>query len=294
MEPKVSVILATYRRNESLKKALCSLLEQTYKSLEIILVDDNDEESFNKKVKKLVDGLDSNVDIKLVVNHPNLGSAKARNVGISMASGEFITFLDDDDIYLPEKIEYQVKYMIQSKADYCITDLELFNVYDRLIEKRVRNYIRNYDSKSLMKYHLMYHMTGTDTMMFRKEYLDEIGGFDAIDVGDEFYLMKKAIEGGGCFGYLNRCDIKAYIHTNDNGLSSGQSKIDGENQLYKFKKNYFDDMDKKTIRYIRMRHYAVLAFAYLRMKNIISFFKYAFRAFFSGPLECLKLISELK
>lgn len=47
-----------------------------------------------------------------------------------------------------------------------------------------------------MKYHLLYHMTGTDTLMFKGEYLRRIGGFPTIDVGDEFYLMEQAILSG--------------------------------------------------------------------------------------------------
>ena len=110
---------------------------------------------------------------------------------------------------------------------------------------------------------------------FKKEYIDEIKGFAPINVGDEFYLMVRAINGKGKFGYLACCDIKAFIHTGECGLSSGVSKITGENNLYEYKKSYFDKLDKKTIRYIKMRHYAVLAFAEVRRKKLGLFIKYA-------------------
>ena len=292
MDSKVSIIVATYRRNDSLKKALHSLASQTYRQIEIILVDDNDNADFNNSVAQIADNLKTDnpdLDFRLIANHPNLGSAKARNVGIEAASGEFITFLDDDDVYLPDKVKNQLDFMERNSLDYSITDLFLYNDSDRLIDKRTRKYIKTVDSDNLLKYHFMYHMTGTDTMMFRTSYLKEIGGFDAIDVGDEFYLMKKAICQCGKFGYLPTCDVKAYVHTTENNLSSGSSKINGENELFEYKKNYFKNLDSKTVKYIKMRHYAVLAFAHMRIKHFLSFILYSFKSFFCAPFQCAKL-----
>ncbi|WP_057561042.1 hypothetical protein [Paraclostridium sordellii] len=127
-------------------------------------------------------------------------------------------------------------------------------------------------------------------MMFRREYLLKIGGFPLIDVGDEFYLMQRAIEEGGIFSYLPTCDIKAYVHISTEGLSSGDSKINGENELYRFKQKKFNDLDKKTIKYIKMRHYAVLAFAELRRKKYIPFLKNSIFSIIFSPVDCMKLL----
>lgn len=232
--------------------------------------------------------------VQYIENHPNKGSAKTRNVGIKAANGEYVTFLDDDDVYLPKKIEKQYKDMVHASADYSITDMYLYSEDDKLIEKRVRGYLNNYKKEDLLKYHLMYHITGTDTMMFRREYLVSIGGFNAIDLGDEFYLMQKAIETKGKFIYVPGCEVKAYVHTGENGLSSGQSKIKGENQLYTYKRRYFSKLDVKTRRYIKMRHYAVLAFAYIRMKKYSAFFISGVKSFVSAPGACVGLIIERK
>lgn len=296
-EPKVSVIVATYRRDESLKNALESIAVQAYRNFEIIIVDDNDDAVWNAKVSAVVESFKvQNPDISFIYieNHPNLGSARTRNVGIEVASGDYICFLDDDDLYLPGRIQNQVAAMEVASADYGLTDLALYTEADSLIEIRKRDYIEDTSEQSLLKYHLMHHMTGTDTLMFKSEYLKAMGGFDPIDVGDEFYLMLKAIRHGGKFLYVSVCDVKAYVHTGEEGLSSGQSKINGENMLYAYKKKYFTELDKKTVKYIKMRHHLVLAFAYLRMKQYVSFFVEGVKAVLCDVTGSIKFVLNRK
>lgn len=295
--PKVSIVVATYRREESLVVALNSLSNQTYDNYEIVLVDDNDEKMWNDKVKRIVDNFKKeniNVDINFIINHPNQGSAKARNIGIEAAKGDYITFLDDDDLYLPFKIENQLENMLTQDADYSITDLYLYNEDNKLVDKRIRSYIKKYDKNSLLEYHLINHMTGTDTLMFKKEYLLKMGMFDNIDIGDEFYLMLKAIDENGKLCYVPRCDVKAFVHKGENGLSSGKNKIDGENQLFEFKKKYFSSLSKKCIRYIKMRHHAVLSISYLKINKKFLFFKEAIYSFIISPRCCIKLLLNSK
>lgn len=291
----VSVVVATYRREDSLRRALNSLARQTYKNLDVIIVDDNGDFKWNIKVKSVVDEFRNKLDINYIVNESNIGSVLTRNRGILEAKGDYIAFLDDDDLYMPQRIEMQLEDIIAVDADYGITDLYLYNEKNELIDKRIRNYIKNNDEHSLLRYHLLYHMTGTDTFMFKNSYLLKIGGFSGNDVGDEFYLMKDAILGGGKFIYSNQCYIKAYVHSGEeNGLSSGDTKIVGENLLFEKKKEYFEYLSKSDIRYIKMRHYAVIAFAELRRKNVRAFIKNAVKSFFIAPLSCINLFFKYR
>ena len=290
--PEVSVIVATYRREQELKRALESLKEQQFKNFETIIVDDNADLDFNNRVSAIVDAFkqeNPQMKINLKTNPRNMGSAETRNIGINASVGGYITFLDDDDIYLPEKIKNQLEFMKKGNFDYSLTDLDLYNEKGVLIRKRVRGFIKDTSYESLFKYHLMYHLTGTDAMMFKREYLKKIEGFAPINVGDEFYLMQRAINQKGKFGYLPGCDIKAYVHTGECGLSSGEGKIIGENNLYEYKKGFFDKLDKKTIRYIKMRHCAVIAFAEIRLKKYGSFIKHAMKSFLYSPYSCIKM-----
>ena len=293
MGPMVSVVVATYRRGVELRRALESLMQQTYSNFEIVLVDDNGQQEWSESVKRIVDNFRQeypHIRLCHIVNHPNQGSARTRNVGIEASEGTYICFLDDDDIYLPNRIYNQLVPMQQADADYSVTNLALYSENEKLIEIRNRDYIKDTSPKQLLKYHLMYHITGTDTMMFRRNYLMKIGCFSPIDVGDEFYLMQKAIEGGGKFLYVPTCDVKAYVHMGDSGLSSGRRKIIGEKQLFVHKQQYFDRMDKNVVRYIKARHYAVLAFAYLRNGSYMKFLTACVQSFCSSPLSCMKLV----
>lgn len=291
----VSVVVATYKREAELKNALESLAKQTYPNMEIVLVDDNGNDEWNSKVSETVEVFRNRypkIKLECIVNNSNQGSSKTRNIGIHSANGDYITFLDDDDIYLPDKIRKQVEFMETNQCDYSITDLILYNEDDKKINRRIRSYIKETTVESLRLYHLKYHMTGTDTIMFKKEYLIQIGGFAPIDVGDEFYLMQRAIEGGGKFGYLPGCDIKAYVHTGDGGLSSGDGKIKGENALYEYKKTFFNQLEAGDIRYIKMSHYAVIAYAELRRKNYVKFISNALKSFLASPCNFFTILKR--
>ena len=292
--PLVSVIVPTYRRSGPLNRALTSLAEQTYRNIEVIVINDNVDESWTAQVQGMIDQiLDSHPSLRVrhIVNQVNQGSAETRNIGIRAAAGEYITFLDDDDIYLSDKIERQLGDMLAVNADYGITDLRIYNAREKLVDVRRRTYIREEDTASLLRYHMMYHMTGTDTLMFRKAYLEKIGMFPPIDMGDEFYLMEQAILHGGVLCYSSHCRVKAYTHGEpQEGISLSESKIIGENALYDAKKKYFPQFSRADVRYIRVRHHVVIAFAQFRRKYWRSFLKHGLLAVMISPVWATRIL----
>ncbi|HDD44817.1 MAG TPA: glycosyltransferase [Candidatus Desulfofervidus auxilii] len=101
--PKVSVIIPTYNRANFLKEAIESVLNQTYKDYELIIVDDGSTDETQKIIAQYKNKL------KYIVI-PHHGVSKARNVGIKRAKGEFIAFLDSDDLWHPKKLEVQINF----------------------------------------------------------------------------------------------------------------------------------------------------------------------------------------
>ncbi len=117
----VSCIITTYRRPVSvLKRALDSVMNQTYEETEIILVNDcPEDEDLNAQIEKLLLGYPKNVQYLLLPKHE--GACGARNAGLKTAAGEYVAFLDDDDEWLPEKLEKQVKWIRENNVAlvYC-------------------------------------------------------------------------------------------------------------------------------------------------------------------------------
>lgn len=288
----VSIIMPTFRNNGfELKRAVNSVINQTYSDWELIVIDDNEDDKFSEIVKQILFDVEDN-RIVYLKNANNMGSAKTRNIGISMSKGEYITFLDDDDEYLSKKIEVQLNLMIETNADYSLTDLDLYNEDGKLVRKRRHSYLK--ENVNLLNMHLMYHLTGTDTFMFKKDYLIKIGMFDEIDSGDEFYLMLKAIKNNGIFAYLPKSFVKAYIHSYGIGITASTNREAGECILYENKKEYFNILNNSEISFIKMRHYLVLLSCGLREKNIYKILKNLFYSFFSNPIFFIKFTFNRK
>ncbi len=107
---KVSVIIPMYNASDYILECLNSVINQSYQNLEIILVDDNSKDDTLKKVASLNDNR-----IKLIKFKKNHGAALTRNKGIEEATGDYLCFLDSDDLWVKDKIEKQVKF-IKDKA----------------------------------------------------------------------------------------------------------------------------------------------------------------------------------
>lgn len=291
--PIVSVIIPTYKREiKYLSRAINSVISQTYTNVEIVIVDDNSPNSnFRKEVSDFMEHYEHDLRFVYLKNAKNVGGSLSRNNGINAASGEYITFLDDDDEYLPRKIENQLEFMIDNESDMSFTDLKLVNNHKKVLDYRSYSNLKNFDKETLFKYHIMRHLTGTPTFMYKTNKLKKIGGFEDVKMGQEFYLMLKTIEKGLKISYLNKCDVLAYRHS-DGGISQGNNKIKGEKALYNFKKKYLSEFTKSEKMFIRFRHYAVMVIAYKRNKNYFKAFCSALKMIYTSPTDFVKELRE--
>ncbi|NKE36550.1 glycosyltransferase family 2 protein [Natronococcus sp. JC468] len=177
--PKVSVIIPLYNREDTILRCIKSALYQTYKNYEIIVVDDcSDDDSVG-----IVDDINSN-NIKLIRHNENKGGSAARNTGINQSNGEYIAFLDSDDVWHPLKIESQVN-LLESRgkewvASYCnvcyISNSILFNTIKNSNEK-----VEKMEGGSDLIPEVLsmnFDLGGSSTLLVKKETVDEIGGFN--------------------------------------------------------------------------------------------------------------------
>ena len=101
---KVSVYLVTFNRKKLLERAILSVVNQTYQNIELIVIDDNSQDGTKEYLESNYDEYNKSIDFKFYVNSKNRGACFSRNKAIKVASGEFITGLDDDDYFLPNRI----------------------------------------------------------------------------------------------------------------------------------------------------------------------------------------------
>lgn len=298
MNELVSIIIPTYKRPKAfIKRAIDSVLQQTYANVEVVLIDDNAGEALKPHRQVVLDLLKEYSNEKRITylqNSKNIGASLSRNKGIQNAKGSYISFLDDDDLYLPEKVEAQLTYMLDNHLEMCFSNLKYRNEKEEVVDVRVHTKLKSMSKEDLLTYHLTRHITGTPTFMYKKEILLEIGGFPPQDIAEEYHLMLKTIEGNYKMGYLPRIDIIAYRHSNG-GLSSGSEKIKGENELYQFKKTYFNRLKFRDRLFIRFRHSVILGISHKRNKHFVRCMAYLIRAVLISPADAfIEVTSTLK
>lgn len=290
----VSVVIPTYRRGKYIAKAIDSVLSQTYNNLEIIIIDDNISNSIEREqTQKIIEDINDS-RILYIQNAKNLGGSLSRNVGIFKAKGEYITFLDDDDLYLPKKIEVQLSFMIKHGLNVCVMDGATYSYKKgNLISKKQQYIKKGMTNEELIKAHLLYHISGTNTFMYKTSFLKEIGGFVDIPSCQEYMLMLKTLNKNPKFGYIPKVLVKNYNHDEEQ-LSTGQKKIKGQMILIQKKKEYFHLLSTSEKRYVMCRHHGVLFFVHHKMKNRFLALKEAILCFISSPKQALKWYQEYK
>ena len=173
MKPLISVIITTYDRPDKLKRALPSVLNQTLKDIEIIVVD-------GKCLKETSKYMHS-IDDDRVIYHGAGGTnvQEARNLGSRIANGKYLAYLDDDDEWHEDKLEKQIKLMDEDTG--LVICYSRTNIDTRELVERPKS---NITFKDLLK---SFNLSHTSSYLLDKEKLKEIGGFKEFLVGMHEY-----------------------------------------------------------------------------------------------------------
>ncbi len=162
----VSVIIPTYNRASFLKEALASVFSQTYRPLEVIVVDDGSTD----ETPRVVSGLPIRY-----VRGPRRGVAAARNRGIRLSCGDFLAFLDSDDLWLPEKIARQVDFFAKHPEAVAVQPEEIWIRRGRRVNPR-----KHHAKEGGFIFHRCVELcvVSPSGVMLRRRVLEEIGLFD--------------------------------------------------------------------------------------------------------------------
>ena len=192
----VSVVIPTYSRNITLTRAIDSVLTQTYKNLEVIVVDDNPPESeWRKSTEQIMEKYANNPIIRYIENTKNLGGSGARNEGIKAAKGEYIAFLDDDDDYFPEKIEKQLNcFLTTDLHKLALVFCDAVMTYDN--DKFVCYVKSHYRGCCLYDAMVNNCLAATSQWLAKKEALLDVGMFTVVPCKQDSTLILKLLVKG--------------------------------------------------------------------------------------------------
>ena len=247
---KISVIIPTYNRKKYIKRAIDSVIHQSYKPFEIIVIDDGSTDGTYELIKQSYSS--SQISLK---KQKNNGVSSARNKGIKLANGDWIAFLDSDDEWFKNKLELQVREIKKSKTFICHTN-----------EIWIRNGIRVNQMKKHQKYGgaifkkcLDMCRISPSSVMIHRRIFDEIGLFDEDLIICEDYDLWLRISSKYPVLYLDSMLIKKFgghedqLSKNINGIE--QFRIQSLEKILKtlpLKHSYFNSAKNMVLKKLRI------------------------------------------
>ncbi|MDE1970821.1 MAG: glycosyltransferase [Patescibacteria group bacterium] len=246
----VSVIIPTYNNAEYIADAIDSVCKQTYKNYEIIVIDDGSSD-FSEAVIRHYHS--SSLYYERIAHE---GVSVARNVGVQNAHGEFVAFLDADDIWFPEKLEIQLPVFQNPCVGLVYSDMEFFgNAFPFHTYSEMTKHANRADSiKSL----LWRNYIGTSSVLMRREVFDKAGGFPVgVSIGEDYLLWLSAFlisQGKGVVKPL----VRYRIH--DKQSSRGRTK--NYKALFMCYRSLLNDRRFRAYWYIVLVRYLVYGLKY--------------------------------
>ena len=265
--PLVSAIITTHNRCNLLAKAIASVQNQTYKNIEIIVVDDASED----ETPKLCSRINNIHYIRIDKEHSN-GGNHARNIGILNAGGEFVALLDDDDEWLPQKIELQMRKYTSEDIGlvYCELYVDVgINIFNyNVAYKREGNILQN---REYWK-----PLCTTSAMLIRKSVFDNVGAFDEnVRYWQEYEFFLRVIQ-------------KYNISLVKEPLVKYRKDL---RDKYRLTNNY--DAWEKSVSYILNKHEQLFLQLGQRERNKFWITYYSEAAFRAGAIKNKKLMKKL-
>jgi len=211
VNPTVSIVIPLYNKEKWIERTLSSLLNQTFTDWEAIIVDDG---SSDRSVEVVESFIRANPGNWTLLKNQNAGQCRTRNSGISKAKGEFVAFLDADDIWSKNKLSEQVRILRENKdVSLVVSPYLIFSDIDKIARHRL---VIHKDTKKLLSRWLMLkgYGAGTEsTGMTRAELLNRIGGFDEnLSTSAGLYLTIELAKLGD-IAFSKNCLMAYRIHT---------------------------------------------------------------------------------
>ncbi|GEL68114.1 glycosyltransferase family 2 protein [Marinilactibacillus psychrotolerans] len=269
----VSVVIPTHNRGDLLFKSINSVLNQTYKDLEIIVVSDGSSDTTDEAMKKLER---ENHKVNYITYKQAKGANYARNLGIKASHSEYIAFLDDDDEWLPRKIEAQLKvFESDDNIGLVYTGINIVYVNEGLEYQSLSG-----KSGDLSKSILLNNVIGaTPNVMVKKNILEKSGVFDEEMPAKQDYDLWIRICQYTKVGFVPEAMMNYYNVTGKKQISSSTKKH--ENAIDLINKKYvelFSGLSSQEKKIQKSNFNISIANVALRNHQKTIAFKYSFKA----------------
>lgn len=217
MLPLVSVVIPNYNNAEFLKDSIDSVKAQTYSNIEILVVDDC---STDTSLEVLSELLLTTPHLKIYKNDHNKGVSFSRNQGVVYATGDYITTLDPDDVYYPDKIEREMNLILSKRGENVVVYSGFNSVDEELHEIPFKSKLTKFNSANgfIFKKLLYMSIPVPRDMLFSKEQFFSVGGFDENMKLYEDWDFKLKLASKYKFYYSGSRGVKYRRHSN--GLSA--------------------------------------------------------------------------
>jgi glycosyltransferase involved in cell wall biosynthesis len=277
----ISVVIPTHKRPEKLKCAIKSVLDQNYEFCEILVVNDD---IIDEPVLQVINQFKDS-RIKYLTNNRKKGPCGARNTGIINSKGDIIAFLDDDDIWLPERLNEINEVFLKHNVTGLLTG------YIRSYKTKTKNvYLKNH--KNFLEKYLAdkFSLVCGSNLVLNKKIIKEIGLFDEelIRQEDTEYMVR----------YLSYYPVHIIkkplliVYVNESKPSPDLTIKTRKQFLIKIQ-NIIDDLDKRYKRIFYSNHYRRLALLYMQKgdtNSAIIYIKRAIKYQFFSPRKDVKLL----
>tara|TARA_B100001057_G_scaffold496374_2_gene597709 strand:+ start:1734 stop:2474 length:741 start_codon:yes stop_codon:yes gene_type:complete len=226
----ISVIIPYYKKREFINSTLDSVLKQTYKNFEILMIYDDQEREDLEFIKKLIR---SDKRVSLIINQKSLGAGLSRNHGIKKCKGKYIAFIDSDDTWEKKKLELQIKFMKKRNCQISHTNYEIIDKENKVLSHRTA---RDFNSINEL---IKSCDIGLSSVIAKKEIFKGECFFADLKTKEDFVLWLKILKKD-----IKICALKKdlmYWRKLDNSLSSSifQKLRDGYSVYNKFMKFNF-------------------------------------------------------
>ena len=220
----ISIIIPYFKKKEFFEKTIHSVLNQTYSNFEIFIVYDDESKDDLDFVKKISE-LDSRIN--LIINNQNLGAAQSRNKGIKHSNGEYIAFLDSDDLWHKDKLLMQIEFMQSNNYYISHTSYDIINEKeDKISSRKVKTLTYDQLLKSCD--------IGLSTVILKKNLLDDDILFPELKTKEDYVLWLKITRRGQKIAALDKTLSKWRKCKISLSSSTIRKLIDGYNVYRKY------------------------------------------------------------